>query len=248
MNHSVEATLVGLAFRQLLSRRRVVFVVLFAALPALLSLLVRASDPDLALEPALVEMYASMLVPVILPLSALVFGTGVFGSELEDGTVTFVLGKPVARWRIVLTRIVAAGLMTALVVVPSALAGGLVLGRGLDASGVVVAFSVAVGVGGFVYCALFVALSLSTRRALLTGLAYVILWEGLLASAFSATRALSVRQYTLALADRLARTPPEVIQARLDASTALVMAVLLAGAATAYAVRRLRRLEISQAA
>jgi ABC-2 type transport system permease protein len=247
MNGSVELTLLRLAFRQLLARRRIFGVALFAALPALLALVARgvATDPGAAAG-VLAHMYGALLVPVTLPLCALVFGTGVFGSELEDGTVTYVMGKPVARWRIALTRIVAAAAMTALVVVPSALAAGVVMARGLDENGVVLAFSAAVAVGGLVYCALFVALSLSTRRALLTGLVYVILWEGLLSNLFGGTRALSVRQHTMALAEALAR--PGALQAPLDGTTAVAMAALMAAAASAFAVWRLRHLEIAKAA
>lgn len=247
MSRSVEATLLVLAFRQLLSRRRMVGVLLFAALPAVLALLARGVDTDAAgTAGALVEMYATLLVPVTLPLCALVFGTGVFGGELEDGTITYVLGKPVARWRIALTRIVAASAMTALVVVPATLAAGMVMARGLDENGVVLAFSAAVAVGGAVYCALFVGLSLTLRRALLAGLVYVIVWEGLLTQAFAAARLLSVRAYVMGVADALAA--PDALETGLTAVTAGVMAAVVFTAASAYAVRRLRRLEIAQAA
>jgi ABC-2 type transport system permease protein len=244
MNHSVELTLVRLAFRQLLARRRrILGAIAFAAVPALLALVARGADTDAAITAHLGQMYASFVVPVVLPLCALVFGTAVFGSEMEDGTITYVLGKPVARWRIALTRIAAAAMMTAVVAVPSALAAGMVLARGLDEDGVVLAYSAAVAVGGLIYCALFVALSLSTRRALLTGLVYVILWEGLLSNLFGGTRALSVRQHTIALAEALAH--PGAVQAPLGGTTALAMGTLMTVAAAAFAVRRLRNLEIS---
>ena len=47
--------------------------------------------------------------------------------------------------------------------------------------GLVPAFTVAAAIGSLIYCAIFVALSLITGRALVFGLGYVLIWEGLLA-------------------------------------------------------------------
>jgi ABC-2 type transport system permease protein len=185
-------------------------------------------------------------VAVLLPIVALVVGTSVFGAEVDDGTITYVLGKPVPRWRIVLTRIVVAGLVTAAVLVPSTLLTGIVGLRGVDAPGVTAGFTGAVAVGSFLYCALFVALSLSTRRALVAGLAYVVIWEGLLSNTFGGSRALSIRQYTLSIGDALVEAPG-ITMSRLDVKTALVMAAVVTVLVTLHAIRRLRTFEIGEA-
>jgi ABC-2 type transport system permease protein len=111
--------------------------------------------------------------------------------------------------------------------------------------GLVPALAAAVAVGGFLYCALFVALSLTTRRALVAGLAYVVIWEGLLANSFGGSRALSIRQYTQAFANGM--TEARVIDSRLDAGTAAMMGAVVAVLATLFAIRRLRRYEIGEA-
>jgi ABC-2 type transport system permease protein len=247
MRHSVELTLARLAVRQLAGSRRALWVVLLAALPVLLSILFGVDD-DSAGEAVkdFGEMYTSLIVTVLLPLVALVVGSSVFGAEVDDGTITYVLGKPVARWRIVLTRIVVGGLVTAAVLVPSTLLSGLASLRDVDAPGVVMAFTVAVAVGSFLYCALFVALSLSTRRALVAGLAYVVVWEGLLSNTFGGSRALSVRQYTLSIADKLANSDALSLS-RLDVKTALVMGAVVTTLATLHSIRRLRIFEIGEA-
>lgn len=248
MRHSVEMTLAGLAFRQLTSSKRSLWAVALALVPPLLALLTRAQvDGDAPLVTHFVVHWQTLTVTVLLPIVALVVGTGIFGAEVEDGTLTYVLGKPVPRWRIVLTRIVVAGIATAAVLVPSNLAAGLIT-LGGDADGLLVATTLALVSGGFLYCALFVALSLSTRRALVAGLAYVVIWEGLLAGTFGGSRALSVRQYTQSFADSMASAKEGVISAQLEAGTAAVMAAVVAVAATAYAIRRLRRFEIGEAA
>jgi ABC-2 type transport system permease protein len=247
MRHSVELTLARLAVRQLAGSRRALWVVLLAALPVLLALLFGAQSKGGAdAVNKFGQLYVKMIVTVLLPLVALVVGSSVFGAEVDDGTITYVLGKPVARWRIVLTRIVVAGLVTAAVLVPSTLLSGVALLRGVNAPGVIAAFTAAVAVGSFLYCALFVALSLSTRRALVAGLAYVVVWEGLLSNTFGGSRALSVRQYTLSIADAL--TDSESISlSSLGVKTALVMAAVVTTLLTLHAIRRLRIFEIGEA-
>lgn len=245
MRHSVEATLAGLAVRQTTANRRTLWAVLLVALPVVVALLTRdGTATDAERIAGYAENFSLLVVPVLLPLVALVVGTGVFGNEVDDGTITYVLGKPVARWRIVLVRTLTAGALAAAVAAPATALQGLIE-VGSAGARTILAFTGAVVAGSFLYCALFVALSLSTRRALIAGLAYVVIWEGALASNLAGTRALSIRQYTLAFADALAGAP--VLEARLGLSTALWMAAVVGVLATLHAIRRLRRFEIGEA-
>jgi ABC-2 type transport system permease protein len=249
MRNSIELTLARLAVRQFMGSRRALWALVLAALPVLLALLMNAeagTDPAETLDD-IAGLFQALIVSVLLPIVALVVGTSVFGAEVDDGTITYVLGKPVPRWRIVLTRIVVAGLMTAAVLVPSTLLTAVIGVRGANTPGVVGAFTAAVTVGSFLYCALFVALSLSTRRALVAGLAYVVIWEGVLSNAFGGSRALSVRQYTLSIADALVDVK-SVNLSPLSVSTALVMAAVVTALVTLYSIHRLRRFEIGEAA
>jgi ABC-2 type transport system permease protein len=60
----------------------------------------------------------------VLPLIALIVGTGVLGSEIEDGTLLHVLAKPLPRYEILLTKLaVAAGVTAAAVAPPLFVAG-----------------------------------------------------------------------------------------------------------------------------
>ncbi|WP_420129055.1 ABC transporter permease [Longimicrobium sp.] len=249
MRHSVELTLARLALRQLAGNRRVLWVVLFAFLPVLLALLMQTetgNDAREILEDA-ADLFKGLTVSVLLPIVALVVGTSVFGAEVDDGTITYVLGKPVPRWRIVLTRVVVAGLLTAAVLVPSTLLSMIIALRGTAAPGTAAGFTAAVAAGSFFYCALFVGFSLTTRRALVAGLAYVVIWEGLLSNTFGGSRALSIRQYTLSIADGLASVPGNDLS-QLGLTTALAMAAAVTVLVTAYSIHRLRRFEIGEAA
>jgi ABC-2 type transport system permease protein len=148
----------------------------------------------------------------------------------------------------VLVRVVVSAGATIAMVVPGAAAAGLLVARGVDVGRVAVAFPIAICAGALIYSALFVALSLSTRRALVVGLVYVVLWEGIIAGHFGGTRLLSVNQFVLSLADRLSTTHPNAFDAGLAPGAALLMAVLMTVGATAEAVRRLVRFEVGEAA
>ena len=56
--------------------------------------------------------------------------------------------------------------------------------------------AVAAAVGVIGYCGMFVALGLRFKRALVWGLAYILLWEGYVAKASKTASRLSLRAYT----------------------------------------------------
>ena len=191
------APIVGITLRGLLDRRRSWLMVLLAAVPVLIAVVISFwGDPATS-----DRLFDQLIVRTVLPLIALVFGTAAIGTELEDGTVVYLLAKPTRRGRIVLAKsLVAAGLTIALVV-PATLLTGLVAGTQVahlvdDAS----AFAVAVAVGGTAYALAFLALSTFSSKALAIGLGYVLLWEGVLSGLFEGTRLFSIRQATLGLA------------------------------------------------
>jgi ABC-2 type transport system permease protein len=97
------------------------------------------------------------------------------------------------------------------------------------------------------YTAVFVTLSVWTGRALVAGLAYVLLWEGFIASYFSGTRLLSIREYGLAVAAGIAGPEKGTLGSDVPLVTGLVLAAAVAGLAFALGARRLARFEISDA-
>ena len=192
--------LVDVTLRGLLGRRRTLLMVLLAALPILVGLLIRLgggrSDAP--------EILDTLVIRTVLPLIALVFGTATIGSEIEDGTVVFLLAKPIARWRTALAKLaVAAGLTAALVVPPIIVTTFLVGGFGADSLSTAVGFAIAAIAGGTAYAVAFAALGVATSRALIVGLGYTLLWEGVLAGLLDGTRFMSIRQGTLGVAAAL---------------------------------------------
>ena len=220
---SVIAPLIDVTLRGLLGRRRTLLLVLLAGLPVLIALLIRISggrpDADRVLD--------TLVVRTVMPLVALIIGTAAIGSEIEDGTAVYLMIKPIQRWKIALAKgLVAAGL-TAALVVPAVVLTGFLLGSRTDAGTAIVGFSVACLVGGSAYAIAFMALSIFTSRALLLGLAYTLIWEGVLSGLLEGTKFLSIRQATLGVAAGLGVDVPD--DPLVPLVSVAVLAVVLVG-------------------
>ena len=182
----------------------------------------------------------SLVIRTVLPLTALVFGTTALGAELDDGTGVALLTKPIARWQIVLAKIAVSGGLTAVFVAASAVATILLLG----ASDVTTAAGYVLGVvvGAFAYATAFVAVSVVTSRALITGLVYTLLWEGWLAGFLPGTKILSLREATLGIIDAVA--PPATPRDGLDLAGSIALIVVVLAAGSLVATVRLERYQV----
>ncbi len=238
------ATIARAAERGLLGRRRTLLIVMFAATPIAIAVLLRAGGVTTDAVRLTVGLLDNLVVRTVLPIVALVLGTGVLGSDLEDGTAVYVLARPIARWRIVVANELVAGLLTVGLMALVTLGAGLAAGAGRGAEGVVLAYTVAVAVGAALYTIVFLALSIVTGRALILGLAYVLIWEGLLAGLLEGTQVLSIREYTLAIAKSLAGGDADAINVTLAGSVAVVLSIVVFVVAFAVATRRLEAYEV----
>ena len=94
--------------------------------------------------------------------------------------------------------------------------------------------------GALEYSAVFVALSLVTSRALVFGLAYVLIWEGVVAGLFAGTRTFSDPPARACICRRCSGRPRF---GRALVGTAIVVGGLMI-VQRSLAVRRLSRLEM----
>ena len=236
------ATIANVTLRALLGRRRTLLMLLVAGAPVLLGLIVRANGPR---PESLVGALDGLIITSVLPLVALIFGTAALGSELDDGTAVHILTKPIPRWVIVVPKLLVAAGLTALMIVPSTiLAGILIGGMGSRELGITFAFALAALIGSFVYVAIFVALSAATSRGLVIGLGYSLLWEGILAGALPGTQLLSVREYLRGI---IATIGPHDTLTSVVGAQGFVLATIAFVVATGLASFRLARYEIRAA-
>ncbi len=231
------STVAYITARGLFGRRRVLLLLPLPALLVGLALICRAYDvrPDQWGTPVIVGLGLAVVLPVI----ALIVGTGVLGSEVDDGTIVHILTKPLPRRDIILAKLgIAVGVTAVTTAVPLYIAGVLA-----DSTKLGLALAAAAAVGACAYSALFLLLSLLTRRPVLLGLVYILVWEGLLGRFVSGTRVLSIEQYVITIADKIA--PTDLLAGKVSLPVAIVMSVIVSVGCTIAAIDRLRSFSVA---
>ena len=242
----INAAIAGLTLRQSLARRRWIVVAVLAALPVIMALAMRAyagEDEPIAMVR---QVLATLSLTIVVPVIALTLASSGFGAEVDDGTVVYLLTKPISRVEIAATKLLATATICVVATVFSALAAGLAGLHELDSTRLVFGFVVASALGSVLYTAIFLALGLITRRGMLVGLIYLVVWEGTISQLFPGTRSLSVRQYMMAVTDAITTaklTPP---LSDLPHATAFQMSGIVAMAAVALCIYRLRNFQVGQ--
>ncbi len=234
-----------LSIRQLTGPVRLGLILLLSALPVGLAaiLAVTAGGEGVGRDDFVNAMLSGLLVAGVLPIVVMTLGTAAFGNELEDGTLGNLALMPLARWQIVMPKLLATLTISAPIIIVSGVVTALI-GVGFE---VRAALSVAVALllGVAAYSAIFTWTGLMTGRALAVALLYVILWEGVIGSLIEGVGYLSVRGYTLAIMHGLDSSAFEAVGDRVIALPAAVVGALLVTAVFyGLAVWRLTRMDV----
>ncbi len=234
----INATVAQLTARSLLGRRRTIVLMLLPLALLALAVLVRAlAGTDLYTASGLLGTFG---IAIMMPLLGLIVGTGSIGPEIDEGSIVYLLAKPLNRYSIVVTKLtVAVGVIVAFGVVPIAIAGVITSG---SFSGVTAAYTVGALAAGLAYGAVFLCLAVVTRNAVVVGLIYALIWESLIGGIVPGAQALSVQQWSLAVAEQV---QGRGISSAVDFSTGLVLLLVVIVGATAYAGRRLQTLRLN---
>jgi ABC-2 type transport system permease protein len=236
----MNATVARLTVHGLLGRRRGVLLFLLPALMVALAALIRllVADLDTGTTAALL---AQLGMGVIVPLLGLIAGTGAIGPEIDDGSIVHLLSKPVPRSHVVVSKLAVAAGTAAL------LSGGAMLLAGLIMSGtqqsLAAGYAVAAVVASLAYGALFLMLAVITRHAVVLGLLYAVIWEGLIGSFAAGARALSVQQWAISIGGQVAGG--DALDAQVSLGVAVAMLIVATVAATTWAAHRLRSLALT---
>ncbi len=242
----MNVTVMWLTVRTLLGRRRFWLLLALSLVLLVLSVGVRAlTGTDDSVAWVIVSGFG---VGTLVPLIALLAGTGSIGPEIDDGSIVFLLSKPVSRFTIVGSKLVVA-VVTALVLglVPVVLS---VLLLAANPGTLAPPIGVAAAAAVLAYCALFLLLSVLTRNAVIIGLLYAIVWETTVANLVPGARTLSVRQWSLSLAQELlgnAQADRLSVNSAVGAGVGAVALVLVIVASTVYAALKLRTIRLATA-
>jgi ABC-2 type transport system permease protein len=241
----MNATIAQLTLRNLLGRRR---ALLLLALPVVLiglSLIVRLSVDADSREEVAVGLLGAFALGTIIPLLGLIAGTGAIGPEIDDGSIVYLLAKPINRHTIVLSKLaVAIGVVSVFGGVP-VFVSGLILSGGADR--LWLAYGVGALVAGAAYSALFLLLAVITRNAVVVGLIYALVWESVVGSFVPGAQALSIQQWSLAATRAVVgkRAQELDVVAAVRPEIALPLLVVVAVVATWFAGSRLRSLRLA---
>lgn len=234
-------TIAYITFRGMLGRKRALLLFVLPAVLLLLAIVLRLTDfNDLDTSATVLRSFA---LATLLPLLAMIAGTGVIGPEIDDGQIMYVLTKPIQRPVITTTKLVVAMvLMVAFAAVPTMIAGLILSGTTAELT---VAFTVGVLVGGMAYCAVFVALAVASRNAVTIGLLYALVWETLVGNFAPGARSLSIQQWALSVTDSLTSATSVTSEVGLGVAVVALVSVTIAGAL--LAAMRLRTLSVASA-
>jgi ABC-2 type transport system permease protein len=193
--------------RQNRGRRRLV-IALFFSLPIVLAILTQRYQVPYRAEEVENVLVFGLIFQAIVPLSALLFASGMVQDDVEEQTLTYFLIRPIPRWAIYLAKLTGTflvALVRAAIFTTATLAtiywgtenlwSTVILGRAP-----LVAALLALGL--LAYVAIFGCLSLWVKRTLVVGAVYIAVFEGVLANIDFVVRNVTAMYYIRVLSVR----------------------------------------------
>jgi ABC-2 type transport system permease protein len=230
----------GIVLRQLITRGRIAALVVVGAVVTGIAFAVGASaDRSDPVETG-VRLISDLGFTTLVPIVALVFASAALGDMREDGTLVYLWLRPMDRWPIV----VGAWLASITVSLPLTLVPLTVSAVAVDGgSDLVVATVVAGAVGVIAYSALFVLVGLLLKNAIVWGLGYVLIWEGIVAAFGSFAAKLAIRGYTRSILTAI--TEIDLDLGDLSLGVGVAVPLVASVAALVLASIRLRAMDVA---
>jgi ABC-2 type transport system permease protein len=212
LSHRVDFAAIWTVVRITLARqsrgRRLLVIAMLFTLPIVIAVLGRRYDVYYKADKVENVLIFGMIFQALVPLTALLFASGMVQDDIEEQTLTYLLIRPVPRWMIYLAKLMATFLVavvravlftTATLIVihwdDANLWKTVVLGRApLIAALLALCLSA--------YVAVFGGLSLWARRTLVIGAIYIVVFEGVLANIDFVVRSATVMYYVRVLSVR----------------------------------------------
>jgi len=236
----VNATVVRLSARAVLGRRRGVLLIILPLVLIALAVLVRVLAGEGSGSPQ--SVVGGLGLGLVLPLVALIATSSMLSPEIDDGSIVYLLAKPISRHTVVISKVVVAfGCAVAFAVVPILIAGLIVAP---SHTRLVFAYSLGALTAGAAYTALFAWLSTLSRHSVVLGLVYVLLWEGLVGDLVAGVRWVSVSRWASTIVES-ASGGEYVTSPPLGAAYAIIATLVLIVALTYLAGRRLQSFNLT---
>ncbi len=202
---------------------RLLGIAALGALSVLIGLFTRWDDNP---AEAAADVVATYGLGILVPFAALWLGTSAIGDLVDDRLLVYLWLKPVARWQLP----AAAVLATASVVVPLTAIPLAVSTLAAGAGDVAPAAFLAGSLAAVAYAGLFAAAGIALRRAVWWGLAFVLLWENVVAHTVDGAARFTVSGW----ASSILGLAPDVDVAHQAGSAAAAFVVLAAIAVVSW--------------
>lgn len=221
------------------TKGRIVGLLALGAVAVILGYAVGANDTADPIDDGTI-LVSQFGLSLFVPVASLVFASSVLGDPDEDGTLVYLWLRPVARWRIVAAALAATLTVTLPVTVGPMVVAAALTGAGAPLVGGTFVACVLATIG---YAGVFTWLGLRVRRALMWGLAYILIWEGFIASAGDNPSRLAIRAHARSVLTHMADGPERLIS--VTQTTGTVVPVLAALVAALLTVRRLTEQDVA---
>lgn len=242
------------SLRQLLGGRRVILPALMGLLPAAVMAVLLAGQRTGATAGAGRESFhqapLTILFFIVLPVVSLSFGTGALGDERRDGTLSFILLRPLPRSLVAGAKLLAAWLATLAVVGTGAALMSVLLGLRYSEWETLGPLVLAVALTSLSYVSAFLALGYLTQRAVLIGLVYAFIWESGMTTAVASLATVSLMRIGLSAYAGLVPSAGTYVDDLLGvvqpgAGGATAKALVIAAVAVASLTALLRRRDVT---
>jgi ABC-type transport system involved in multi-copper enzyme maturation permease subunit len=204
--------------REMARRRRLVSLVAINLLPVLVVAAIRIWFPQAGVtaQMLLASLSHDVFMPFLIPVVALAVGVPAIGEQVDDGTIVFTWTRPIHRRAIYLGRLLAAQVVSTLVLCLSLVLCFVVMvteGPQVltwDFLRLYLQTFVIIGLGAFTYAALFATMGTFFRKPVLPAILFAFGWENLVSSIPARVQELSLRFHLQNLVTRPESAPQDL--------------------------------------
>jgi ABC-2 type transport system permease protein len=243
--------LLAASIRQLLPLKRSLALAVLQLVPAIVYLLASSNrTADAALEVFLDGGVATYFV-LVLPIVSIVLASSALGVERRDQTLSFIVLRPVRRSTIVVTKLTATVVASmALHSVGAVALGGAHIIRFSADIDLVFALLGGAAIATIAYASIFVPIGFLTDRAVIIGLAFLLIFENGVVNALSALETLSPWRLGAAAFADLAGVSNDGLEESLrslahDAGRSLMVVLIMAGVSILITTLLLNRRDLA---
>lgn len=239
----MNSAILRLGMRSLFGRARVWLMIAMPVILLVLSVVLRVASSN-GMDDESAENFLRIFgIGIAVPVIALIATTTLINSEFDDGSIIYLLTKPISRMKIITSKaviVLGAGIFFGALMM---FVGGLLMVGG-DGR-VALAGLLGGAVSTIAYVGIFTALATTMKRSIVGCLLFWLIWESTISSLFSPVKWLSARAWGNAVIQQVSNVPDDGKPA-VPIAYAVIAALVALAAGVALAGQRLASMTISE--